>query len=62
MVVKTIMETKAFQIRPNSPSLRATIPEGIVKTLKLLHGDTLIWDLEARDGEIVAIVRKSSAE
>ena len=56
------METKAFQVRPNSSSLRATIPDGVVKTLKLQHGNTIRWELEARGGEIFAIVRKSIKE
>jgi len=58
MVQSSIMESKAFQVRPTSSSLRATIPEGIVKTLKLSHGDTIIWEIEARNGNLIAVVKK----
>lgn len=33
--------TKATSARPNSPSLRTTIPESIVKMIKLSNGDIL---------------------
>lgn len=52
------METKAFPNRPGSPSLRATIPVGVVEGLKLKSGDTIRWNLEVREGRIVAVVEK----
>ena len=53
------METKVFPNRPNSPSLRATIPRGIVAALKLIEGDSIRWDIEARGGQIVVVVTKA---
>lgn len=52
------MKTKAFPNRPGSPSLRATIPQGVVEALKIKAGDTLTWSLEVKEGRIVAIVEK----
>jgi bifunctional DNA-binding transcriptional regulator/antitoxin component of YhaV-PrlF toxin-antitoxin module len=53
------MKSKVFQIRASSPSLRATVPEAVVNVLKLKHGDQLLWDIEARDGQIVVVVTKA---
>jgi len=55
------MESKVFQVRPGSPSLRGTIPQGIAEALKLQHGDTLKWSLEVREAVIVALVEKVEA-
>jgi bifunctional DNA-binding transcriptional regulator/antitoxin component of YhaV-PrlF toxin-antitoxin module len=44
--------------RPASPSLRATIPEGIVAFLDLKEGDRLDWKMEIIKGERVVVVRK----
>lgn len=44
--------------RPSSPSLRATIPEGIVAFLDLKEGDKLDWKMEIIKGERVVVVRK----
>jgi hypothetical protein len=40
-------------------SLRATVPEGIVAFLGIQEGDKLEWKMDIRDGERVAIVRKT---
>ena len=49
--------------RPNTKSLRATIPEGIVVFLGLSEGDKLEWKMEidASTGERYAMVRKTGA-
>ncbi len=52
------MKSKVFQVRPDSASLRGTIPQFVVEGLKLSHRDTLDWQIEARDGKIIAIVEK----
>lgn len=44
--------------KTGSPSLRATVPEGIVAFLDLKESDRLEWKMEIIDGERVAIVRK----
>jgi bifunctional DNA-binding transcriptional regulator/antitoxin component of YhaV-PrlF toxin-antitoxin module len=53
------MESTVFQVRPNSPSLRATVPEAVAKTLKLKHGDKLVWEIEVRDGQLIIVVKKA---
>ena len=40
-----------------SESLRATVPKGIVSFLKLKIGETLVWEMEIKNGERVAIVK-----
>lgn len=61
MGILQIVESKAFQVRPDSPSLRATIPLAVVQTLKINPSDTLLWELRAEDGELYAIVKKKQA-
>jgi hypothetical protein len=53
------METKVFLNRTDSLSLRATIPRGVVSDLKLKDADSIHWELESRDGKIVAVVTKA---
>ena len=56
----TNLETsKATVARPNTKSLRATIPSGIVTFLNIEDGDSLDWRMEIVEGERVAFVRKS---
>jgi hypothetical protein len=52
------LRSKLTEARPGSPSLRATVPEGIVAFLELTEKDRLEWKMEIIDGERVAIVRK----
>lgn len=52
------LKSKVGIARPNSPSLRATIPEGIVAFLNLREGDDLEWKMEIADSERVALVKK----
>jgi antitoxin component of MazEF toxin-antitoxin module len=52
------MESKVFQVRPNSKSLRGTIPQSVVDSLKLKHGDRIKWSLEAQNDKIIAKVEK----
>lgn len=51
--------SKTAEARPNSKSLRATVPEGIVAFLGLSTGDTLDWKMEFKNGERVVEVRKA---
>jgi len=53
------LESKAAIARPDSKSLRATVPEGIVAFLALQSGDTLDWKMEFKNGERVVEVRKA---
>lgn len=52
------LESKVSIARPQSKSLRATIPEGIVAFLELEKGDKLDWKMEIRNGKRVVVVRK----
>jgi len=52
------MRSKVFKVRPTSPSLRGTIPEGIVEALKLNHGDEINWSIEIKNNKIIATVEK----
>jgi hypothetical protein len=45
---------------PKKASLRTTIPMFIVKQWGLHAGDKLDWSLEARNDEIVILVKKAS--
>jgi hypothetical protein len=48
--------------RPETKSLRATIPEGIVAYLALQAGDKLDWMMENdKNGERIVIVKKIPA-
>ena len=48
--------------RPNTMSLRATVPEGIVAFLELQQGDKMEWKMEIINGERVAIVKRVKAK
>jgi bifunctional DNA-binding transcriptional regulator/antitoxin component of YhaV-PrlF toxin-antitoxin module len=53
------LKTKVSVARPGSPSLRATVPEGIVAYLNLKEGDSLEWKMEMIDDKRIAIVEKT---
>jgi hypothetical protein len=52
------LESKVNVARPESKSLRATVPEGIVAFLDLKASDKLEWKMEIINGERVVVVRK----
>lgn len=56
--VRMSLQSKVSIARPNSKSLRATIPEGIVAFLELQKGDELEWKMIIKDGKRVATVQK----
>ena len=56
------MRTKTGLNRPGSPSLKSTIPEGVVSVLHLKPKDTIEWSIEIREGKIIAIVTKVEEE
>ena len=47
---------------PNKASLRTTIPMFIVKQWGLHAGDKLDWSLEARENEIVILVKRTETK
>jgi hypothetical protein len=53
------LKTKASVARPGSPSLRATIPEGIVAFLNIKEGDVLEWKMEMIDDKRVVLVERA---
>lgn len=50
--------SKATTARPNTKSLRATIPEGVVAFLNLESGDSLEWFMDFEKNERIVIVKK----
>jgi bifunctional DNA-binding transcriptional regulator/antitoxin component of YhaV-PrlF toxin-antitoxin module len=53
-------ETTLAKNSPKFASLRTTIPMSIVRQWKLKEGDKLDWSWEARDGEMILVVRKKT--
>ncbi len=49
-------ETKVTVARPNTNSLRTTIPEGVAKVIGLKAGDTLKWKIEVKEGRMIVLV------
>lgn len=43
-------------------SLRTTVPMSILKQFKLGVGDKLDWELEARDNQLIIVVRPIKSE
>ena len=50
--------SKVTLARPNSPSLRTTIPEGVAKMIELNTGDSLKWVIAIKDNKIEIRVSK----
>jgi hypothetical protein len=51
-------ETTLAKNSPRFASLRTTIPMSIVRQWRLKQGDKLDWSWEARNGEMILVVRK----
>jgi bifunctional DNA-binding transcriptional regulator/antitoxin component of YhaV-PrlF toxin-antitoxin module len=54
--------TKATTARPNSPSLRTTIPEGVAKLIDLEAGDELLWKIEIKENRVEISVSKTNSK
>ena len=52
------MKSKLTLGRVGSPSIRTTIPEGVVSALKLKAGDEIEWEIEMSHGALVAVIKK----
>ena len=50
--------TKLNRANNNSPSLRTTVPEGVVNELKVREGDTLEWERIIHEGKIAIRLKK----
>ncbi len=53
------LQSTTNEARPNSKSLRATVPEGIVAFLDLKAGNKLEWSMDFEDGRKIVKVRKA---
>jgi bifunctional DNA-binding transcriptional regulator/antitoxin component of YhaV-PrlF toxin-antitoxin module len=42
--------------RPDSKSLRVTVPQGVAKQFQLDEGDQLDWTIKAQDGKLIILV------
>jgi hypothetical protein len=51
-------ETTLAKNSPKFASLRTTIPMSIVRQWQLKEGDKLDWSWEARNGEMILVVRR----
>jgi len=51
-------ETTLAKNSPRFASLRTTIPMSIVRQWRLKEGDKLDWSWEARNGEMILVVKK----
>jgi antitoxin component of MazEF toxin-antitoxin module len=49
--------TKLTAAVSKKESLRTTVPRSIVQQFDLTSGDSLDWQLEVRDGELIIVVR-----
>lgn len=56
------LESTATSARPNTKSLRATIPEGVVAFLNLESGDSLEWLMDFEKNDRIVIVKKKKVK
>jgi hypothetical protein len=54
------LESTVSIAKVGTSSVRATVPEGIVAFLNLKVGDKLVWQMEVKDSERMAIVTKKA--
>lgn len=52
------LKSKINVARPDSPSLRTTIPEGIVAFLGIREGDKVDWEMQVNDNKRSVVVTK----
>ncbi|MDE0267396.1 MAG: hypothetical protein OXK17_10385 [Thaumarchaeota archaeon] len=55
-------QTKVSRAKPETTSVRTTIPAHIAAKLDLNVGDDLDWDIDKINGKWVAIFSKTNAE
>ena len=55
-------ETKITSARPNSKSVRTTVPKEVVKFLDLSEGDNIKWIVEIKSDKIVTNIVKIDYE
>ena len=52
------LTSKVSYSKKGYKSLKTIIPKGITQIMEIEHGDTLIWDVDKKNGEKVIVVRK----
>ncbi len=52
------LRSKISVARPGSPSLRATVPEGIVAFLGIKEGDKVDWEMQVSNDKRSVVVTK----
>jgi hypothetical protein len=52
--------SKVTYARPNSQSLRTTIPEGVAKIIELNVGDSLVWKINIKSNHVEINVSKKA--
>ena len=52
------MNTRIFQMRAKSPSIRTTIPVAIAEYLNLQGGEEINWSQDVKDGKRSVVVTK----
>ena len=52
------LTSKVSYSKKGYKSLKTIIPKGITQIMEIEHGDTLIWDIDKKNGEKVIVVRK----
>ena len=53
------LTSKVSYSKKGYKSLKTIIPKGITQIMEIEHGDTLIWDIDKKNGEKVITVRKA---
>jgi hypothetical protein len=52
--------TSVHRSKPDSPSLRTTVPVGVATILNVQHGDSLVWIVEP-EARRVTVTKKTAA-
>lgn len=51
--------TATFIHKTKNQHIRTYMPDHVAETLKIKNGDKIDWKIEARGGEVVAVLRKA---
>jgi antitoxin component of MazEF toxin-antitoxin module len=59
MILRVGEKTTLARASSNFASLRTVVPMSIVKQWQLKEGDQLDWSWEARNGEMIIVIKKA---
>ena len=59
MISRVTEKTTLAKASSNFASLRTVVPMSIVKQWQLKEGDQLDWSWEARNGEMIIVIKKA---